>query len=67
MPKINTQIIEDYIDLQNNLKNLTSERGITIAHVCRQTGIPRTTFERKLKAQSFYPKELKRIAEIINS
>jgi DNA-binding phage protein len=61
------KIINNYRSLQSNLKGYARTKGISISHVCRKSGISRTTFDRKLKAQRFFPDELEKIIEIINN
>jgi len=66
MSKVNTEIIEEFISLQKNLKTIIKGYGISVSHVCRHSDIARATFERKIKKLQFSPNELLRICKVIN-
>ncbi len=64
--KINESIVKDFIDLQKRLPSVLDAYGITHAHVYTNAGISRSTYERKLKDQTFSAEEMLRICAVIN-
>ena len=67
MSKVSAEIVENYKNLQKELKAILKNYGISIAYVCRKTSIPRSTFDRKLSEFSFTSDEMERIVNAINN
>ena len=66
MSRIDRSIATRFYDVQANLRKYLDYYGISISHLVRNTDIPRTTFERKLRNKSFTAEELLKIIDVIN-
>lgn len=66
MGKINTEVVENFKSLQKDLKVIIQRYGTTISFICRETNIPRSTFDRKMKDLKFTADEMDKICTVIN-
>ncbi|MBT30652.1 hypothetical protein [Chondrinema litorale] len=64
--RINTEIAKAFFELQKELPFVIRSYGMTKSYIVRETGIPRTTFDRKIKERKFTADEMIRICEVIN-
>ena len=66
MAKIDLTVVDNYLTLQENLKDLIKGYGISVTHLCKKTSISRSTFDRKMKQAAFSALEMKKICDVIN-
>lgn len=64
--RINTQKVEDFISLQNDLLSIANKYDINISALCRTVGMSRSTFYKKQKEVTFTALEMKKICDYIN-
>ena len=64
--RINIQIVDDFIALQEELLKTIEDYDLNVSAICRFAEISRSTFYRKQKEASFTAAEMKKICQYIN-
>lgn len=64
--RIDIEAVERFIEVQNKVPAIIKAFGMSITYVCEKSGIPRATFDRKVKAKSFTGEEMLKICRAIN-
>ena len=62
-----TEVVEEYIFLQNNIDKLIELSGYRIGYISDKLGMDKTSFYLKRKNANFSPDELKKLLLIIRA
>lgn len=64
--RIDIGAVERFLEVQGNVLQIIKAYGISITYVCEKAGIPRATFDRKVRAKKLTGEEMLRICKAIN-
>ncbi|MBX2843369.1 MAG: hypothetical protein KTR26_16475 [Flammeovirgaceae bacterium] len=65
--RVNTKIAEEFFELQKELPTILKAYGLSGNFVAKKTGIPQSSFSRKMKKKEFSADEMLRICAAINN
>lgn len=66
MQRIDTNLAENFLALQESLESILKEYGLSARFIAKQTDIAPSTFHRKMKDCNFTAREMIKICKAIN-